>query len=106
MIEEIRTKVQSLYETKELLGFSVQDDHGVTVHNESFLSDEAASAAITVFINCRGEMLKSSRKVQRFIVEMDDVILVYALTEAGHTLFTLDRNCDLDAAAKLLIPSA
>ena len=104
MIEEIRTQVQPLYETKELLGFSVLNDHGGMVHNESFLSDEAARASAAVFMGCRQNMLSAGRKLKRFIVELDDVILVYCLNQAGHTVFTLDRDCNLDAAAALLVP--
>lgn len=105
MIEEIRIKVQPLYETKELLGFSVLNDHGGMLHNESFLSDEAARASADIFMGCRLSMLQGGRKLTRFIVELDDIILIYCLTQAGHTIFTLDADCDLDAAAKLLVPS-
>ena len=105
MIEEIRTRVQPLYDTKELLGFSVFNDHGDVIHNESFLCDDSARASASVFMGCRKNMLNSGRKLKRFIVELDDIILIYCLTQAGHTVFTLDRDCDLDAAASLLTPA-
>lgn len=103
MIEEIRTKVQSLYETKELLGFSIMNDEGDVVHNESFLCDEAVVTSTEVFVKCRDSMLRSKRKLNRFVVELDDVILLYRLIPAGHIVFTLDSDCDLDGAAKILM---
>ncbi len=105
MIEAIRTQVQPLYDNKDLLGFTVIDDQGELVHNESFLCDQSALESATVFLNCRANMLDSQRNPKRFIIELDDITLVYCLTPAGHTVYTLDRDCNLDAAAKILIQS-
>lgn len=102
-IEALRAKVKPLYENSDLLGFSVLNDYGGMIHNESFLSDEASRASTSVFMECRQNMLRSNRKLNRFIVELDDIALIYCLTDAGHTLFTLDGECDLDEAARLLV---
>ncbi|MGJ8678172.1 MAG: hypothetical protein ACSHX0_11690 [Akkermansiaceae bacterium] len=105
MIEEIREKVKPLYESNDLLGFTVSDDQGKLLHNESFLSDAAAKRSVELFVNCSLSLLKAGRKSKRFTVELDDVILVYCSLDAGNVVFTLDGACDLDVAANLLSPA-
>ena len=105
MIKDIRERLASLYKDKSLLGFTLFNDQGELVHNESFSSDHIARSTVSLFMNCRLSLLKSGRKVQRFTIELDDIILIYCLIEEGHAVFTLDRECDLDAAAKILVPA-
>ncbi len=101
-METLRKKVQSLYDSGDLLGFSVCSDSGSILHNESFLSDEAAETATAPFISCSKLLAESDREVQRLTVELDDVILIYIHTDQGHALFTLGQDCDLDHAASII----
>ena len=101
-MEEIRNMVKPLYESGELLGFSICGDDGACVYNESFLSDEVAVRATAPFIDCVKELGDSGRTVNRLSVELDDVILIYGRLPEGHALFTLGRECDLDAVAEVL----
>lgn len=94
--------VQPLYDDGSLLGFSICDDHGVIVHNESFFSDEAAWQATAPFTRCSRQLGKAGRVVKRMTVQMEDVILIYGKLEQGHALFSLDPGCDLDAVAEVL----
>lgn len=105
MIKEIRERFESLYKNRSLLGFTLFNDQGELIHNESFSSDHVARSTADLFMRCRIGLLKSGRKVQRFTIELDDIILIYCLIEEGHAVFTLDRECDLDAAAKVLVPA-
>jgi len=101
-MEEIRKMVKVLYDTGDLLGFSVCGKEGVCLHNESFLSDEAVQKATAPFIRCVQELEMAGRTVERLSVELDDVVLIYGRLPDGHALFILDRECDLDAAAEVL----
>ncbi|MCP5537406.1 MAG: hypothetical protein H7A51_14385 [Akkermansiaceae bacterium] len=101
-MEAIRARLQALYDSGDLLGFSICSDAGVVVHNESFFSDEAAWQATAPFVNVMRKMKKAGRDVHRLTVELDDVTLIYGCLEQGHALFTLNRQCDLDAAAAVL----
>ncbi len=102
VMDQIREMVKPLYDTGDLLGFSVCADDGGVVHNESFLSDEAAGNATQIFAGCAQQIADADRTVNRLTVELDDVTLVYGRLEQGHALFSLERGCDLDAAAKVL----
>ena len=106
MIKNIRKRLESLYANNSLLGFTLFNDQGTLIHNESFTSDSVANSTVSLFMNCRLSLMKSGRKVQRFTIELDDIILIYCLIEEGHAVFTLDRQCDLDAAAQIIVPAA
>ncbi|MBT8037731.1 MAG: hypothetical protein KJO21_09320 [Verrucomicrobiae bacterium] len=85
-----------------LLGFSLCGDDGEVIHNESFLSDQAAAKATQLFIEGVKELVAAQRVVNRLIVELDDVILIYGRIAEAHALFTLERGCDLDAVAAVI----
>lgn len=101
-LDEIHEMVKPLYESGDLLGFSVCDESGNTIHNESFLNDENAWFATLPFIATLTKLDKATRKVVRLTIELDDVTLIYRKIEEGHALFTLRRNCYLDDAAAAL----
>ncbi len=101
-MDQIKQMVQPLYDSGDLLGFSVCGDTGESVLNESFFSDEVAWQATVPFVNVMRKMTKADRVVNRLTVELDDVTLIYGRLEEGHALFTLRRSCDLDAAAAVL----
>lgn len=101
-MDQIRKMVQPLYDTGDLLGFSVCGDDGAVIHNESFLSDEAAGSATDIFIGCVRQMADAERAVNRLTVELDDVTLIYGRLAGEHALFALERECDLDAVAEVL----
>ena len=101
-LDQIKEMVKPLYESGDLLGFSVCGETGNLVHNESFLNDEHAWFATLPFIATLKQLEKATRTVGRFTVELDDVTLIYRKIEEGHALFTLKINCDLDAAAAAL----
>lgn len=101
-MEAIREMTQPLYDSGDLLGFSVCGDAGEIVHNESFFSDEVAWQATAPFVRVARQMEKADRTVNRLTVELDDVILIYGKLDHGHALFALERNCDLDRAAGVL----
>lgn len=94
--------LQPVYDSGDLLGFSICGDAGEVIHNESFFNDEVAWQATAPFVNVMRQMKKAGRDVNRLTVELDDVTLVYGRLEQGHALFTLGRDCDLDAAAAVL----
>lgn len=101
-MQDIKELVQPLYETGDLLGFSVCGDAGVIIHNESFFSDEMAWLATAPFVNVIRQLGKAGRDVSRLTVELDEVTLIYGRLDQGHALFALSRDCDLDAAAGVL----
>ena len=101
-MENIREKVQPLYESGDLLGFSICGNAGEVLHNESFFSDEVAWQATAPFVRVGRQMEKADRTVKRLTVELESVTLIYSQIEAGHALFTLDKGSDLDTAAKTL----
>ncbi len=101
-MNQIKEKVQPLYESGDLLGFSVFGDTGKSVHNESFFSDEFAWQATLPFVSVMQKMKRAGRNVKRLTVELDDVTLIYRKLDEGHSLFTLRRACDLDTAAEML----
>ncbi len=101
-LDEIKEMVKPLYESGDLLGFSVCGDNGKLVHNESFLNDEHAWFATLPFIATAKQLAKATRTVGRLTIELDDVTLIYREIEDGHALFTLKINCDLDTAAAAL----
>lgn len=101
-LSQILEMVKPLYEKGDLLGFSVCDDDGKSIHNESFLCDERAYQATFPFIAAFNQLKRATRLVERITVELDDVILIYRKIEEGHALFSLRRNCDLDTAAEAL----
>ncbi len=101
-MNQIREMVQPLYDSGDLLGFSVCGDKGDVVHNESFFSDELAWQATVPFVNVMRKMKKVERIVNRLTVELDDVTLIYGRLDEGHALFALRRDCDLDTAAAVL----
>ncbi|MBT8045193.1 MAG: hypothetical protein KJO79_09605 [Verrucomicrobiae bacterium] len=101
-MDQIREMVQPLYDSGDLLGFAICGDAGEIVHNESFFSDEMAWQAVAPFVNVVRQMKKSGRDINRLTVELEDVTLIYGQLEQGHALFTLGRDCDLDAAAAVL----
>ena len=101
-MEKIREMVQPLYDVGDLLGFSICNDAGEILHNESFFNDEVAWQATAPFVRVIREMEKAERTVNRLTVELDDVVLIYGKLEEGHALFTLGRRCDLDRAAEVL----
>ena len=101
-MNQIREMVQPLYDSGDLLGFSVCGDTGKLVHNESFFSDELAWQATVPFVNVMRKIRKADRVVNRLTVELDDVTLIYGRLDEGHALFTLRRSCDLDAASAVL----
>ena len=101
-MQQIKEQVQPLYDAGDLLGFSVCGNAGEIAHNESFFSDEVAWQATAPFVSAARQLEQLGRTVQRLTVELDEVVLVYGKLEQGHALFTLDRRCDLDAAAVML----
>ncbi len=94
--------VQPIYESGDLLGFSICGDAGEVVYNESFFSDEVAWQATAPFVRVARQLEKAERIVNRLTVELDDVILIYGKLDEGHALFALAHDCDLDRAADVL----
>lgn len=101
-METIRNTLQPLYDSGDLLGFSICGDAGEIVHNESFFSDEVAWQATAPFVRVMRQMENADRTVHRLTVELDDVTLIYGRLEQGHALFALARGGELDRAAAVL----
>jgi len=101
-MDHIKEQIQPLYDSRELLGFSIFEKSGNMLINESFLDDRLAWKATKQFIMVHGGMLKATRKVQRLTVKLDDVILIYRSIEKGHALFSLSPSCDLNHAVEIL----
>lgn len=101
-MDQIKEMVQPLYDSGDLLGFSVFGDRGEALHNESFLCDETAWLATKPFIDIVQKMDRAHRSVNRLTVELDDVILIYRQINQGHTLFAVSKTCDLDSAVAVL----
>ena len=104
-VESVRRIVESLYTKGDLLGFSFFSDTGELEHNESFLSDEKAIESASFFMACRLNIMKSERRLMRTTIELDDVILMYCRLCDGHVVLTFDADCDLDTAAKMIVPA-
>ena len=101
-MDHIREMVKPLYDSSDLLGFSICAEAGEVVHNESFFSDEVAWQATEPFVSVMTQMAAAGRILHRLTVELDDVTLIYGRLQEGHALFTLKRDCDLDAVAGVL----
>lgn len=101
-MNQIKEMVKPLYDSGDLLGFSVCGDTGEVVHNESFFSDEFAWKATEPFVILKLKMQKARRTVTRLTIELDDVTLIYRKLDVGHALFTLRTACDLDTVATAL----
>lgn len=101
-MNQIQEKIQPLYDSGDLLGFSVSNDEGILVHNESYFNDELAWSATQPFVEVMNKMNRAGRKVSRLTVELDDVTLIYKKLAVGHTLYALRRECDLDTTAAAL----
>jgi hypothetical protein len=101
-MEQIKEMVQPLYDSGDLLGYSVCGDTGEMIHNESFFSDKRAWQATLTFVNVILGLEKADRIGIRLTVELDDVTLIYQKLDQGHALFTLRSSCDLDTAAAVL----
>jgi hypothetical protein len=52
--------------------------------------------------DCAQQMAVADRTLNRLTVALDDVTLIYGRLAQGHALFSLDRGCNLDAAAKVI----
>ena len=103
-VKSIKKIVETLCAKGDLLGFSFFSDIGELEHNESFLSDERAIESAGFFMACRLNIMKSERRLMRTTIELDDVILMYCRLCDGHVVLTFDTDCDLDAAAKMIMP--
>ncbi len=101
-MNQIKEMLQPLYYSGDLLGFSVCDDTGKIVNNESFFSDEYAWHATLPFVEVMQKMTRAGRRVKRLTVELDDVTLIYRKLDEGHALFALRSACDLDTAVAVL----
>lgn len=101
-MEQLQELLKPLYQTGDLLGFSVCNEKGKVLHNESFLSDEYAWKATLPFVSVTDKLERAKRDVLRLTVELDKYILIYGQLDIGHALFTLSKDCDLDSVAELL----
>ena len=101
-MEQIKKMIQPLYDSGDLLGFSICGEEGELIHNESFFSDEGAWQATLPFVNVMLGLEKGNRSGIRLTVVLDDTTLIYKKLEQGHALFALRSACDLDAAAAVL----
>lgn len=102
MIEAIREQLKPLYQSGDLLGFSVCSDTGEVIHNETYFSDEVAWQATAPFVSSKRQLSQSGRETHRLTVVLDDAIIIYGQLEQGHAIFILSPDCDLDAAAAVL----
>jgi len=100
--DAMREHLKPLYDSCSLLGFAVCDDDGEIMHNETFLSHEAASKGTKTFLSNCQQLAESGRSVYRLTVEMDDITVIFHCIEQGQGMFILSSECDLDAAADLI----
>jgi hypothetical protein len=101
-MNQIKEMVKPLYDSGDLLGFSVCGDTGSMIYNESFFNDELAWRATVPFISVTLKLGRAGRIATRLTVELDDVTLIYKQFDQGHALFFLRSACDLDTAAAVL----
>ena len=101
-MENVRETLQPLYDSGDLLGFSICGNAGEIMHNESFFSDEVAWQSTAPFVRVERQMEKAGRNVKRLTVELDNVTLIYRQIDTGHALFTFDKGSDLDKAAEVI----
>lgn len=101
---QVRDTAQQLYDSGDLLGFTITSLEGEMVHNESFFSDEAAAQALNTLVGCVEQLGASGRTVNRLTVELDDVIVIYTHINDRdrHGMFILSRECALDEAAEAI----
>ena len=101
-MDQIKEMVQPLYDSGDLLGFSIFGERGEAILNESFLCDETAWLSTRPFVDIIQKLDRAHRSVNRLTVELDDVILIYKEINNAHVLFALSKTCDLDAALSIL----
>ncbi len=101
-LSQIVELVEPLYQNGDLLGFSVFNQEGKALHNESFFDDHRAWQATLPFVNVVRQLGKATRVVGRLTVELEEITLIYRNINEGHALFYFRVKCDLDAAADAL----